>query len=62
MSGGEDTEALVLRELRFSTAEIYLKLTKLMLEERDDADAAVDRVTEAHVGFIGQRVHCVFTL
>lgn len=52
MRGGEYTEALVLGKLRFGTAEIDLKLAKLMLEERDDSHAAVDRITETHVGFI----------
>ena len=33
-----------------------------MLEERDDADAAVNRISEAHVGFVSQGVDGVLAL
>lgn len=59
---GDEAEVLVLGELGFGAAEIHLKLAELVLEERDDADAAVDGVAQPHVGFVSQRVDGVFAL
>lgn len=34
----------------------------MVLKDGDDADAAVDGVTEAHIGFVGEGIDGVFTL
>lgn len=59
---GDAAEVLILGEFGFGTAKVHLELAELVLEERDDSDAAVDRVTEAHIGLVGQGIDCVFTL
>lgn len=57
-----DSQVLVLGELRFGTAEIHLELAELVLEDRDDAHAAVNWVSEPHVSLISQGVDGVFAL
>lgn len=57
--GGEE---LVAGELGLGAGEVDLELAELVLEEGDDADAAVDGVPQAHVGLVRQRVHRVLPL
>lgn len=57
-----DAQVLVLGELGFGAAEIHLELTQLVLEERNDADAAVNGVPEPHVGFVSEGVDGVLAL
>ena len=66
-SGGDealpgDSEILIFGELGFGAAEVDLELAELMLEEGDDANAAVDGVTEAHVGLVGQGIDSILAL
>lgn len=53
-SVASDPEVLVLGELGLGAAEVHLELAELMLEKRDNTNAAVDRVTEAHVSLVGE--------
>ena len=53
---------LVLGELEAGAGEVLLELAELVLEDGDDAAAAVDGVAEAHVGLVRQRVHRVLPL
>lgn len=53
---------LVRRQLRSSPREIDLELAELALEQGDDADAAVDRVSQPHLGLVGEGVHGVLSL
>lgn len=53
---------LVFGELRLGTTEVHLKLLKLVLEEGDDTDTAVDRVSEAHFRFIRKGSHGILAL
>nr|GMC50190.1 serine, glycine, tyrosine and glutamine-rich protein-like [Ipomoea batatas] len=63
VSCGADAEVgLVLGQLGFGAAEVHLELAELVLEQRDDADAAVDGVAEPHVRLVSQRVHGVLAL
>jgi hypothetical protein len=58
----ERNEHLVLGELVLGAGEVLLELAEVVLEDGDDADAAVDGVAEAHVGLVGERVHGVLAL
>lgn len=60
--GGGDCQVLVPGELGFGAIKVHLELAELVLEERDDPDAAVDGVTEPHLGLIGEGIDGVFTL
>jgi hypothetical protein len=53
---------LVFGEFRFGTTDFHLKLAELVLEDGDDSNATVDRVTETHVGFKGKRIDGIFAL
>ena len=53
---------LVLGQLVAGAGELLLDETEAVLEDGDDADAAVDGVSEAHVGLVGERVHGVLAL
>ena len=57
-----DAEVLIFGEFGFGTTKVHLKLTELVLEERDNSDTAIDGVTEAHVSLVGQGIHGIFTL
>lgn len=59
---GNSQMVLVLGELGLGAAEVHLELAELVLEERDYSDAAVDGVTDAHVGLVGEGVNGVFAL
>ena len=53
---------LVLGQLVAGAGELLLDETEAVLEDGDDADAAVDGVSEAHVGLVGERVDGVLAL
>lgn len=55
-------QVLIFGEFGFGTGKIHLKLAELVLEERDDSNAAVDGIAEAHVSLVGKRVDGVLTL
>lgn len=55
-------QVLIFGEFGFGTGKIHLKLAELVLEERDDSNAAVDGIAEAHVSLVGKRVNGVLTL
>lgn len=57
-----DAQRLVPGQLRLGAGEVHLELPELVLQQRDDADAAVDGVAEAHVGLVGEGIDGVFTL
>lgn len=49
-------------ELLLGVDEVGLNLVEAVLEDGDEADAAVDRVSEAELGLVRQRVHRVLPL
>jgi hypothetical protein len=53
---------LVLGQLVAGAGELLLDLAEAVLEDGDDADAAVDGIAEAHVGLVGERVDGVLAL
>lgn len=62
MAEGGGRGGLVLGQLGLGASEVHLQLAKLVLEDGNDADAAVNWVAEAHLGLVGQGVDRILSL